>query len=275
MEDYASELQLLNQWDSDSKEWRKRPPSKTLEATYKFDLVSMQFALHYMFQTEERANRFFQTLSQHIHVGGYFVATTVNAGKMIQHLMKAGPGENSFSIKDSKNRESCQVEFDQEARNALLSKGKHKERENWLGLRYHFLLKDGNDNDDSAAVSAPEWLVPVNELERVARKHDFRLVLYESLPNFVHEQLNTHDYEKMEAYRDLMYRMNVLNYKGTLSDVEWDITSLYVVVALQKVEPVSKPSVMSLVQELRKQIPAYDDIPAEERSRMLTQRMSS
>jgi len=44
-----------------------------------FDVASCQFALHYMFQTQAKANHFFSEMGRHVKVGGLFVATTIDA----------------------------------------------------------------------------------------------------------------------------------------------------------------------------------------------------
>lgn len=47
----------------------------------------MQFALHYMGQTEGRMRRFLHEVSRHLRVGGLFVATTMDSRVLIQLLM--------------------------------------------------------------------------------------------------------------------------------------------------------------------------------------------
>ena len=45
----------------------------------KFDVVSIQFAIHYMMQTRKRARRFFRTVSELLEVGGNLICTTMDA----------------------------------------------------------------------------------------------------------------------------------------------------------------------------------------------------
>jgi mRNA (guanine-N7-)-methyltransferase len=45
----------------------------------KFDVVSIQFAIHYMMSTRKRARRFFHTVSSLLEVGGNLIATTIDA----------------------------------------------------------------------------------------------------------------------------------------------------------------------------------------------------
>ena len=59
-----------------------------------FDVASMQFALHYMGQTEGRMRRFLHEVSRHLRVGGIFIATTMDSRVLIQLLM--GHAEQSW-----------------------------------------------------------------------------------------------------------------------------------------------------------------------------------
>lgn len=48
----------------------------------------MQFALHYMGQSEARMRRFMHEVSRHLRVGGVFIATTMDSRVLIQLLMR-------------------------------------------------------------------------------------------------------------------------------------------------------------------------------------------
>lgn len=54
----------------------------------------MQFALHYMGQTEQRMRRFLNEVSRHLRVGGIFIATTMDSRVLMQLLM--GHAERSW-----------------------------------------------------------------------------------------------------------------------------------------------------------------------------------
>lgn len=47
----------------------------------------MQFALHYMGQTEERMRHFLHEVSRRLRVGGIFIATTMDSRVLMQLLM--------------------------------------------------------------------------------------------------------------------------------------------------------------------------------------------
>lgn len=54
----------------------------------------MQFALHYMGQTEDRMRHFLHEVSRHLRVGGTFIATTMDSRVLLQLLM--GHAEQSW-----------------------------------------------------------------------------------------------------------------------------------------------------------------------------------
>ena len=56
--------------------WEKKVPLTTDDL---FDIVSCQFAMHYMFQSEIKANHFFAEISRHLRENGVFIATTIDS----------------------------------------------------------------------------------------------------------------------------------------------------------------------------------------------------
>mmetsp|Transcript_16654 Transcript_16654/g.32280 ORF Transcript_16654/g.32280 Transcript_16654/m.32280 type:complete len:903 (+) Transcript_16654:440-3148(+) len=270
--DSENDFKLLEQWDSQTQTWTKQPPSRTIPLSSRFDLVTMQFSMHYMFQNYERAHHFFSTLSQHMRPGSVFIATTVYADEMVSKLMQAGPGETSFSIKDGFGVETCRVQFDPNFLSqfkpgdvdgdANMEDAEANKPDEMMGIRYTFTLLDG-ESDDAQAVNAPEWLVPQALLVKVATAHNFNLVRYERLPNCASRHIN-YDGNRSDA----LYRhMNVLNHRGTVSGPEWDIASLYVVVELQKEE---KPThVRQAIARLKERVADYKDLSAAEKQRLL------
>ncbi|GBG26906.1 mRNA cap guanine-N7 methyltransferase [Hondaea fermentalgiana] len=268
------DFRLLEQWDNQSQTWSKKPPSQTLSMSDSFDLVTMQFSMHYMFQNYERASHFFSTLGRHMRPGSVFVATTVYADEMVRKLMEAGPGADSFTIRDDAGVATCHVKFDPAFLSQFLgsdsdgdvemtgSASGHDVSDPMMGIRYTFRLLDG-DSDDAQAVNAPEWLVPQALLVKLATVHNFNLVRYERLPNCASRHIN-HDGNRHDA----LYRlMNVLNHRGTVSGTEWDIASLYVVVELQKEH---KPAGMrEALTRLKERIPNYKELPSAEKQLLL------
>mmetsp|Transcript_10439 Transcript_10439/g.22656 ORF Transcript_10439/g.22656 Transcript_10439/m.22656 type:complete len:722 (-) Transcript_10439:214-2379(-) len=267
-----NDYKLMEQWDSNTKSWGKQPPSNTVKLDERFDLVSMQFAFHYMFQKKERINFFFRTISHHLRVGGVFVSTTVCADEMILRLMQAGPDKNSFSITDERGVEACHVQFDENFRKKYFKTYQEEEPDpadgsmngdsmnDMTGIRYHFTLRDGED-DAQQAVAAPEWLIPIQLLIKLATAYHFQLVRYERLPNAAAR------YMERDSPNALYRRMNVLNHEGSLSKAEWEIASLYVVVELVKE---GKPSdYVEGLKRFKDRVPGFEQLPAAERNELI------
>ena len=210
-------------WDK-TKGWSQ---GELLRRGEKFDVVSMQFALHYLFGEESRAEMFFQNVQQVMQKGGHFIATTVDCNVLIQKWMQnVGRYDEEgnmlpIQIFDDQQRESCTITFDAPTQEAL-----QHQRPLSYGLRYHFRLKDTDDTND-AAVDAPEYLVPTPVLVDLLAKFDFELV----------EQTNFHDFvireEKEKAAAELMQKMKVADFSGSVSQVEWDIIHLYQVLVFR------------------------------------------
>ena len=163
--------------------WSERPLGSV-----RADLVSMQFALHYMFATRERASTFFADVSASMSEGAYFIATTVDASALVQHLLVRGEAIQSAldgdfpvraAIADDRGRDVCVVTFDAKTVRALLKGGEDDACQ--FGLRYTFEL---HDDESGAAVAAPEWIVLEQHLRETASAHDMELVHYEPLPAF-------------------------------------------------------------------------------------------
>ncbi|KAF0775294.1 hypothetical protein AaE_001007 [Aphanomyces astaci] len=209
------------------RDWHRGVP---VDRPHSFDVVSMQFAFHYMFCDEPRATRFFETLHQSLRPGGMFIATTIDPNRIVQKLMATVGGTEvvdgnvvgpaPIELQDAKGRTLCTIRMDPSTRDRLL----HPSRDDQgFGLRYMFTLNDG---DDEEAVNLPEYLIPSLMLRRLLDLHGFDLVLQENFQTFIGHN--------KDAHRHLLMKMNVLNFQGTISDVEWDIAGLYQVLAVKK-----------------------------------------
>ncbi|EQC35212.1 hypothetical protein SDRG_07441 [Saprolegnia diclina VS20] len=212
---------------SAAKQWHMAVP---VNSPHAFDMVSMQFSFHYMFCDQNSANLFFSTLRSMLPKGGQFIATTIDPDRMIQKLqasvgdVDADGAPAPIRIFDAKKREMCTVRMDESTRTRLLY-GSDDDDDEGYGLRYKFTLRDG---EDEQAVDLPEYLIPNSLLHRLIAQNGFELVLQENFQSFValHSQVPRH--------RELLTKMHVLNFNGTISDVEWDIVSLYQVLAFRK-----------------------------------------
>ncbi|CAN0141695.1 unnamed protein product [Laminaria digitata] len=167
-------------------EWDDRVP---LNEGDLFDVASMQFALHYMGQTEARMRRFMHEVSRHLRIGGIFIATTMDSRVLIQLLM--GQAEQSWD--SARSRTTLKVEFEDERKHNLLSIAFKDPYESYLrqhsqdgdafgpfGLEYTFTLRETELNKN-AVDEVPEWMLPLDALKDVAADYGLEL---ETAQNF-------------------------------------------------------------------------------------------
>ncbi|ETV98356.1 hypothetical protein, variant 1 [Aphanomyces invadans] len=108
-------------------QWHRAVP---LDHPHSFDVVSMQFAFHYMFCDEARATQFFVTLHSTLRPGGMFIATTIDPNRVIQKLMATVGGEEivdgkvvgpaPIQLRDGKDRALCTIRMDPSTTTRLL-----------------------------------------------------------------------------------------------------------------------------------------------------------
>lgn len=68
----------------------------------KFDIVSIQFALHYMFKNEETLHNFLRNVCEYTKVGGYLIGTCYSGEKVYETLKDVKQGERIEKYKNNK-----------------------------------------------------------------------------------------------------------------------------------------------------------------------------
>jgi len=163
-----------------------------------FDLVSCQFALHYSFETEDKARNFVRNAAYRLKPGGFFIGTIPDANWIVYHLRKYGPkfGNDLYTIRfESKN----------------LTK---------FGARYEFFLRDAIEN-------VPEYLVHFPTLIDICRDNGLNLVYQKRFPEFYLEN-------KTEKNMKLMEKMRVFDENGSIPEDIWEIAGMYMAFAFRK-----------------------------------------
>ncbi|KAI8927961.1 guanine-N(7)-methyltransferase domain-containing protein [Entophlyctis helioformis] len=164
-----------------------------------FDLISIQFSLHYSFETEERARQAILNVASHLQPGGHFIGTIPNANWIFKRL-KQTPGM-SFG-------------------NAIYNVKFETKDPSVFGHMYRFVLADAIDD-------CPEYMIQRPTLERLAQEQGMRLVYWKPFHEFYDEEcLNN---------VDLLQRMNVFDDQGTISPEQWEAVGIYTAFAFQKV----------------------------------------
>jgi mRNA (guanine-N7-)-methyltransferase len=181
-----------------------------------FDVISIQFALHYLFQSETRALTFFQNIAKLLPPGGIFLGTIPDANVLIRNLRNStnttttkADDESIKSTTVSFGNDLFRITFPPESIERQFNLG-----DNPYGLRYSFYLEEAVENID-------EYLVPLPLLERLGNAIGLELI----------ESSNFHEfYSKMKdspENQQLLQSMRVFNFNGTLSNHEWQVASMY------------------------------------------------
>ena len=59
-----------------------------------FDVISTQFAIHYMFQDEKSLRGYLTNVTQRLEVGGTFIGTTIDSDRLVGKIREAGADKN-------------------------------------------------------------------------------------------------------------------------------------------------------------------------------------
>ncbi len=135
----------------------------------KFNTVSIQFAIHYAFESFEKIDLFLQTVSNHLVDDGYFFGTTVFGLHLLQQLHSKGLefGNEIYKIRFESMDNQQQV----------------------YGRKYRFYLQDAIDGCD-------EYVVPTTEFIQLCSKHGLKLVMMKPFHDYFQDCLYHHETRK-------------------------------------------------------------------------------
>lgn len=244
-------MQKLSTWSSQNEKTQTMdiPEFKLLRgggisAEEKFDVVSIQFAIHYMMQTKQRARRFFQTVSELLEIGGNLIATTIDARVVVSHLMNMGL---NFHVDDGEDvmepavisvgGGACRIRFEPAIVKQIFKAASINNLnldDNLFGLEYTFTLVEGSDHASGVgdAVNLPEWLIPVPVLQALGQEAGLELDYAQNFHEFFSHRS---DPALHAAAHGSMYNMKVLNRNGSVSVEEFEISRLYAAIRFRKV----------------------------------------
>lgn len=214
----------------------------------RFDVVSIQFAIHYMMSTRARARRFFRTVSELLDVGGNLIATTIDARVVIEHMMNLGIDlhfDDDKSLLDHPGAliqvgaGACRLKFEPHYVKRIFHDNASDD-DRLFGLEYTFTLVEGRDHAAGIgdAVNLPEWLTPVPALKSLAAEAGLELEYVQNFHEFYQMRKDPNHYG---AAHHSLYSMNVLNRHGSISEDEWEISRLYCAIKFRKVKEITQP----------------------------------
>ncbi|ORX42933.1 mRNA capping enzyme, large subunit [Hesseltinella vesiculosa] len=181
-----------------------------IETHFAVDVVSMQFCMHYAFESERKARIMLENVTCRLRHGGHFIGTIPDANMLVKRL-RAQP-DDVFAF----GNEFYWIDFT----NAGLQPDKTG-FESPYGTNYMFHLED--------AVDCPEPLVHWETFERLAGDYGLRLLYKENFHRFYRRALQEPEYEQ------LLQRMRVVGgHAPDMSSEEWDVAGIYLAFAFVK-----------------------------------------
>ncbi|BGP13631.1 hypothetical protein JCM10213_007807 [Rhodosporidiobolus nylandii] len=189
---------------------------EVLEPTYfdpkPFDVVSMQFCMHYALESEEKARQMLSNVSRFLRPGGIFLGTIPDATNLFQHLdtaAEANPDDPAAALEFGNS--IYRVKFDA------------RESESVYGHRYTFFLQD-------AVEEVPEYVVYWDNFVALAAEYGLSCVYSEAFQNiFIDEQDDP-------QFKQLLLRMKVMDEEGNaeMDEDQLDAAMLYMGFAFVK-----------------------------------------
>lgn len=115
-------------------------PREMYQAVFPVDVVTMQFCLHYAFESEAKARQMLENVSRSLRRGGKFIGTIPSSDAIVEHITKLPEG-----VKDWGNTVYSVRFFNDPPRDGMFRPP--------FGHRYSFFLEDAIDD-------VPEYVVP-------------------------------------------------------------------------------------------------------------------
>ena len=122
-------------------------------------LVSIQFALHYMYCCEACMRQTLENISSHLRPGGILVGTTTDANVIVKKLRQL-PSEN---IEIESNEHHYKIKFTKESKQRVNTMGLEP-----FGVSYNFELGDRVED-------CTEYLMPMCTLSELAKDYNLKL----------------------------------------------------------------------------------------------------
>lgn len=199
------------------------PTAGVLAPGEAFDAVSVQFALHYFFDDELRALRFFRNVADALALGGVFLGTLPDTAQLVRRLRDRdllGGAPPAFG------NALYRVAFTQRAAARQYALGDAP-----YGVAYDFFLVESVEDSSGGGAGVREYVVPWALLERLAAAAGLEPLARDNFHDFFARHATAH--------AATLRAMRVLDCEGALSAEEWEVAGLYRVFAFRKVREAS------------------------------------
>ncbi|KAF5331166.1 hypothetical protein D9619_005979 [Psilocybe cf. subviscida] len=179
------------------------PPAKLVQP---FDVVSMQFCMHYAFETVQKARCMLENVSRYLRPGGVFIGTIPNAELLLENLDSIPPTSEELSFGNSVYK----ITFESRERPMF-------------GHKYWFFLQDAVEN-------VPEYVVHWDNFVQMAADYGLHLVYKEEF----HQVFEEH--QDHPEFKPLLVRMKVVDNEGAsaMDEDQWEAANIYIAFAFEK-----------------------------------------
>ncbi|KZT44117.1 guanine-N(7)-methyltransferase [Sistotremastrum suecicum HHB10207 ss-3] len=171
-----------------------------------FDVVSMQFCMHYAFQNLAKVRQMLDNVSRWLRVGGRFVGTIPNSEQLLERLKGLPSDAEELSFGNAVYK----IQFD------------NRDIQTY-GQRYSFFLKD-------AVEDVPEYVVHWDNFVELAKEYGLHLLIRKEFHEVFQEEQEHAD------YGPLLKRMKVVDAQGVsqMDEDQWEAANIYIVFAFEK-----------------------------------------
>jgi len=172
-----------------------------------FDVVSMQFCMHYAFESDAKVHCMLENVTRWLRPGGIFVGTIPNAEQLLNRLDQIPVDARDLSFGNS----VYSIKFESRQPRPL------------YGHRYSFFLQDAVDD-------VPEYIVHWDSFVQLAAKYD----LYPVYRKEFHELFE--EFQDNPEFKPLLQRMNVVDANGEteMDEDQWEAANIYIAFAMEK-----------------------------------------
>ncbi|GAA5833883.1 hypothetical protein JCM11251_005998 [Rhodosporidiobolus azoricus] len=204
------------------------PITEVLDPSYfdpkPFDIVSMQFCMHYAFETEAKVRQMLENVSRFLKPGGRFVGTIPDAQNLFTHL---DDSLTAYSHNpDPSSDPSEGLAFGNSIYRVQFDSREPPEEGSPYGHRYTFFLQD-------AVEEVPEYVVYWDNFVALAAEYSLSLAYCADFQTiFADEQADA-------AFHELLLRMKVMDEEGNaqMDEDQLDAAMLYMGFAFVKTDP--------------------------------------
>ncbi|KAI0695410.1 mRNA capping enzyme-domain-containing protein [Cerioporus squamosus] len=172
-----------------------------------FDVVSLQFCMHYAFESEAKARTMLRNVATWLRPSGMFIGTIPDAQQLMDHLDLLPEDAKELSWGNS------------------VYKIRFEDRHNrpMFGHRYWFYLQDAVDD-------VPEYVVHWDNFVRMASEYGLELVYKKEFHQIFEE------HSELPEFAPLLQRMHVVDSNGEsqMDEDQWEAANVYVGFAFEK-----------------------------------------